>query len=180
MALIVGAASAPGRCPETAAVRAVDRIAVNDNRTPAGTMANGVLTVRLEVREGEWHPDRDTDPGLLVRAFAEFGKTASIPGPLIRVPEGTEIHAFVRNSLSDSTLIVHELERTRLEREPRPTPSDQSGAVREVRFVTRRARTSTAVTSEGFDHPALGPARDQLASVEDERSQHARHVIACW
>jgi hypothetical protein len=95
MALIVGAASAPRRPPETAAVRAIDRIAVNDNRTPAGTMANGVLTVRLEVREGEWHPDRDTDPGLTVRAFAEVGKTASIPGPLIRVPEGTEIHAFV-------------------------------------------------------------------------------------
>src|SRR6185503_5679819 len=29
-----------------------------------------------------------------------------------------------------------------------------------------------------FDHPALGPAREQLASIEDERSQHAGHVVA--
>jgi hypothetical protein len=26
-------------------------------------LRNGVLTVRLEAREGEWHPERDTDPG---------------------------------------------------------------------------------------------------------------------
>jgi len=35
----------------------------------------------------------------------------------------------------------------------------------------------TAVTS-AFDHPALGPAREQLTAVEDERSQHAGHVAA--
>jgi prefoldin subunit 5 len=29
-----------------------------------------------------------------------------------------------------------------------------------------------------FDHPALGPAREQLAGIEDERSQHAGHVVA--
>jgi prefoldin subunit 5 len=36
----------------------------------------------------------------------------------------------------------------------------------------------TAVTSEGTDHPALGPSRDQLSGVEEERSQHAGHVVA--
>jgi prefoldin subunit 5 len=36
----------------------------------------------------------------------------------------------------------------------------------------------TAATSAGADHPALGPAREQLSGVEDERSQHAGHVIA--
>ncbi|HEY5937950.1 MAG TPA: hypothetical protein VIU61_25045 [Kofleriaceae bacterium] len=35
-----------------------------------------------------------------------------------------------------------------------------------------------AVTLDGFDHPALGPAREQLAGVEDERSQHAGQVAA--
>ena len=83
---------------------AVERIAVNDNRTPAGTLANGELTIRLEAREGEWHPDRDADPGLIVRAFAEEGNPLRIPGPLIRVPEGTVIHAYVRNSLREGTL----------------------------------------------------------------------------
>jgi FtsP/CotA-like multicopper oxidase with cupredoxin domain len=83
------------------------RVAVNDNRTPAGTLRNGVLTLRLEVREGEWHPDRDTDPGLVVHAFAEAGKPPAIPGPLIRVPEGTEIHATLHNALGDSAVYLH-------------------------------------------------------------------------
>ena len=35
-----------------------------------------------------------------------------------------------------------------------------------------------AVTADGFEHAALGAARDRLSSVEDERSQHAGHVVA--
>jgi hypothetical protein len=35
-----------------------------------------------------------------------------------------------------------------------------------------------AVTADGFDHPALGAAREQLAGIEEERSQHAGHVVA--
>jgi hypothetical protein len=54
-----------------------------------------VLALDLEVREVDWRPDRDDQPGLVVRAFAERGKRASVPGPLIRVPEGTTIVARV-------------------------------------------------------------------------------------
>src|SRR5438067_59645 len=88
---------------------AVEQIVVNDNRAPAGTLANGVLTIRLEAREGDWHPDRDDAPSLVVHAFGEEGRPLRIPAPLIRVNEGTKIHAFVRNRLRDSTLIVHGL-----------------------------------------------------------------------
>lgn len=35
-----------------------------------------------------------------------------------------------------------------------------------------------AVTTEGFEHGALEAARDKLAGIEDERSQHAGHVVA--
>ncbi|HMG24714.1 MAG TPA: hypothetical protein VK607_25430, partial [Kofleriaceae bacterium] len=35
-----------------------------------------------------------------------------------------------------------------------------------------------AVTVEGFEHAVLGSAREQLSSIEDERSQHAGHVAA--
>ena len=35
-----------------------------------------------------------------------------------------------------------------------------------------------AVMLERFDHPALGPAREQLGEVEEERSQHAGQVAA--
>lgn len=167
MALIAGAASAPERRPENAGARAVDRIAVNDNRTPAGTMANGVLTVRLEVREGEWHPDRDTDPGLLVRAFAEVGKTASIPGPLIRVPEGTEIHAFVRNSLGDSTLVVHGLSaRGSAMRPDADTVQIKPGALREVRFVAGKAGTYFyRGTTNSAAHPTRGTVDAELTGA---------------
>src|SRR5262245_26341367 len=88
---------------------AVERIAINDNRIAAGALQNRVLTIRLEARSGQWHPDGDSDPGIEVHAFGEEGKPLQIPGPLIRVPKGTEIHASIRNSLSDSTLFVRGL-----------------------------------------------------------------------
>ena len=71
----------------------------NDNRVPAGRLANGVLTVRLEARGGVWRPERSRGPIITTAAFAEQGKVLQIPGPLIRVPAGTEIRASVRNSL---------------------------------------------------------------------------------
>ena len=113
--------------------RAVERVSTNDNRVASGSRRDGVLTLRLEVRDGEWHPDRESDPGLVVRVFAEEGKAAVIPGPLVRVPEGTEIHAFVRNTLTDSTLVVHGLGADSIQIGP--------GQVRDVRFVARAAGT---------------------------------------
>jgi manganese oxidase len=91
-----------------------ERIAINDNRAAAGTLADGTLadgtlTIRLEARVGEWHPDKDGDPGITVKAFAVEGRPLQIPGPLIRVPEGTEIRASVRNSLNGSPLVIHGL-----------------------------------------------------------------------
>jgi FtsP/CotA-like multicopper oxidase with cupredoxin domain len=120
----------------THAARETDRVAINDNQSAAGVLRDGVLTLRLEVREGEWHPDRDSEPGIVVRAFAEEGKRSLIPGPLIRVPEGTEIHAFVRNPLARGTLVVHGLS-TRGVSATRgaDTIQIQPGATREVRFV---------------------------------------------
>jgi FtsP/CotA-like multicopper oxidase with cupredoxin domain len=93
-------AAASGATPE--------RIAINDNRTPGGTQSAGTLTIRLDARVGMWHPDRDADPGVAVKAFAVDGGSLQIPGPLIRVREGTEIRATVRNSL-DESLAVHGL-----------------------------------------------------------------------
>ena len=56
--------------------------APNDNRTPAGTLRDGVLTISLEATLSMWHPDGDSLPGLPVEAFAESGKQPSAPGPL--------------------------------------------------------------------------------------------------
>ena len=110
----------------------VERIAINDNRAGAGTLRDGVLTIRLEARLGDWHPDGDADRGITVAAFAEEGKPPQIPSPLIRVPKGTSVHAFVRNALADSTLFVHGLY-ARGGRGP-DTLQVKPGEVREVRF----------------------------------------------
>jgi manganese oxidase len=83
------------------------RIAINDNRMPTGSFNRGELTVRLDVGEGDWHPDADTDPGTKVLAFGVAGGALQIPGPIIRVLEGTEIHAFVRNRAEKEPLFLH-------------------------------------------------------------------------
>src|SRR5262245_48826882 len=71
----------------------------NDNRTPAGSLKHGVLELQLELRPGRWYPEAEKGPYLDVYAFAEKGHALQSSGPLIRVPQGTKIHATVRNLL---------------------------------------------------------------------------------
>jgi manganese oxidase len=85
---------------------ALPRIAANDNRVSAGRLENGLLTLKLDVVRATWHPDRDEDPGVDILAFQEEGHAPSIPAPLIRVPVGTEIRTTVRNTLTDSAIVV--------------------------------------------------------------------------
>ena len=79
----------------------------NDNRQPAGTLRDGLLTVNLEVGRAGWYPEGDSVPGIEVVAFAEAGGAPQIPGPLLRVPAGTVIQVTVRNTLPDSTVTLH-------------------------------------------------------------------------
>jgi hypothetical protein len=75
-------------------------IAANENHVPAGTLHDGVLTVQLEIAKGEWHPESDDGITLSVYAFGEAGQPLQNPGPLLRVPQGTEIHASLHNTLT--------------------------------------------------------------------------------
>lgn len=76
---------------------AADEIVANQNRIPAGKLENGVLNVQLELRAGAWRPEADDGPQLFVQAFGEAGRAAQIPGPMLRMPEGTTVHATVTN-----------------------------------------------------------------------------------
>ena len=78
--------------------------APNDNRAPAGILRDRVLTIALEAMVTMWYPDGDSLPGMAIEAFAESGKPPSAPGPLVRVPSGTEIRVSVRNSLNRDTI----------------------------------------------------------------------------
>ena len=63
-------------------------IQANSNRVPAGKLENGILTLHLELRQGDWHPEADSGPSMKVYAFGEEGQMLQVPGPLIRVSEG--------------------------------------------------------------------------------------------
>lgn len=58
-----------------------------------------MLSVQLELRSGAWRAEPDDGPQLFVQAFGEVGHAAQIPGPMLRVPEGTTVHASVTNKL---------------------------------------------------------------------------------
>ena len=102
-ACLLAAACAP-RQP-TSADGGAPLVQANDNRSPAGTLRGGVLDLRLEARLAAWRPDAGVDTVVTVLAFAEENKHPMIPGPLLRVPQGTEVWVRVRNSIPDSVRI---------------------------------------------------------------------------
>jgi FtsP/CotA-like multicopper oxidase with cupredoxin domain len=75
-------------------------IVANQNHAPAGILRDGLLSVHLEIAKGDWHPEADNGMALAVYAFGEAGHPLQNPGPLIRVPQGTEVHASLHNSLT--------------------------------------------------------------------------------
>jgi len=93
------------------------------------------LTIPLEVREGEWHPDGDADPGVVVNAFAVEGAPLQVPGPLIRVIEGTTIRATIRNRLTEPLFLHGFYSRPTASAEPEPPLVIPAGAVRQIEFV---------------------------------------------
>ena len=104
----------------------------NDNLEPAGRIENGVRKVSLEIVPSAWHPAGPDRPAGEVPAFAEVGKAPTVPGPLLRVPAGTPIHATVTNRY-DKTLVVHGLSSRR-----QPTMDSlvlAPGATGEARFT---------------------------------------------
>jgi FtsP/CotA-like multicopper oxidase with cupredoxin domain len=66
-----------------------------------------VLYLKLETRAGNWYPETHEGDPLHVYAFAEEGKPLQLPGPLIRVPEGTIVDAEIHNTIPGSPLILH-------------------------------------------------------------------------
>ena len=95
---------------------ALPPIAANDNRVSAGKLDNRVLMLHLEVREGQWHPGAIKGPAISPQipitvdtaAFGEVGHGLQMPGPMIRVPQGTDVHVSVHNLLA-KTVFIHGL-----------------------------------------------------------------------
>lgn len=77
----------------------------NANTTSAGVLKNGVLTVTLDARPSVWRFSRTRAP-MTVAAFSEVGKPPLMPGPLLRVPVGTELRLTIHNSLDKPLLFA--------------------------------------------------------------------------
>ena len=130
-------------------------VAVSDNRLPQGRLNDRVLTIDLEAREGIWYPEDKDGAGLRVQAFAEVGRPSQIPGPIIRVREGTEIPgkepslAAVSHHASEGmaglVLGLHILP----PRDERDTTSQRDVAPRRLRLVAQQ-RPGQYGTHPGF------------------------------
>src|ERR1700720_802937 len=74
-------------------------IVANDNRTPSGNLKDSILNLRLELRQARWYAEAADGVYEDVYAFAEQGHPPQSSGPLLRMPQGTRIHASLHNLL---------------------------------------------------------------------------------
>ena len=129
---------------------AIPTAVTHDNLQAAGHIAGEVLSLRLEIREASWHPDADAGPALPVLAFAEEGKLPSVPGPLIRVTQGTRLHVTVTNR----TLLpafVHGFHQR--PGEQKDTITIPPNGTRDVTFLAGTPGTYYYWASTGYDVP---------------------------
>ena len=101
----------------------------NQNHVSAGQLRDGILTVHLEIAKGAWHPEADDGISLGIYVFGESGHPLQNPGPLIRVPLGTEVQSALHNTLS-FPISVHGLSEPGSDAVVRVGP----GATEQVRF----------------------------------------------
>jgi FtsP/CotA-like multicopper oxidase with cupredoxin domain len=110
-------------------VGATERVVhANENRVAAGSYRDGVLTLRLEIGEGAWRPERSL-PAYDVLGFGETGKTLTTPGPLIRVRDGTLVDISINNPLG-SDIFVHGLDDRAKSSVPLRVPAHGTAGVR--------------------------------------------------
>jgi FtsP/CotA-like multicopper oxidase with cupredoxin domain len=137
-------------------------VEANDNRAPAGSLSSDTLELKLVVTMARWYPEGEEGAFAEVAAFAEEGKAPRIPGPLIRVREGTVISATVRNDLQDSTIWVRGLvsrPATRLD-----SVSVAPGETRSFRFLAGAPGTYMYQATPGKIDPDVRE-REQLAGA---------------
>lgn len=107
-------------------------IRANDNRIPAGVLSDGVLRLELELRKGNWHPEAEDGESIPAYAFGEASKPLQVPGPTIRVSQGTTIDLTIRSSLSVPATLYG------LHQRPgsgSDTVTVEPGATKQVRFL---------------------------------------------
>jgi FtsP/CotA-like multicopper oxidase with cupredoxin domain len=146
MLVVLSASTLTAQSPPAAPLPLPSPSEANSNRVPAGTLENGVLTLHLELRPADWYPEADSGPSMKVYAFGEERKAAQVPGPLIRVQQGTQIRVTLRNLLP-AAAVVHGLHEH--PGEASDVVQVPAGEVREVRFSAGVAGTYQYWASAG-------------------------------
>lgn len=181
LVLMAGSASAqavPASSPSASL------IAANDNRRPAGERSGNVLRLQLVIDTGRWQPEGPDGRTFLVQAFREEGGELTSPGPLVRVPAGTEIVVAVRNNLRERVSVFGLV--TRPAMGPPMSLDVPPGETRETRFLASVPGTYHYwATTTGRPLVARGDVDSQLngALVVDPRGAVPEDrilVVSLW
>jgi FtsP/CotA-like multicopper oxidase with cupredoxin domain len=118
--------------PSRPGLETLPEIGFSDNIASAGRVRAGTLTLSLEIRKGRWYPLGKAHAPAEILAFGLAGGPLTTPGPMLRVPLGTEMRVTVTNT-SETTVAVRGLS-------PRLKPSMDTlllapGASGEARFI---------------------------------------------
>jgi FtsP/CotA-like multicopper oxidase with cupredoxin domain len=130
---------------------ALPTVVFNDNLQAAGTLRQGELSLALTIAPATWHPLGPDKGSGTVLAFAQVDAPPSIPGPMLRVSEGTRVRVRVTNT-TDSTMVVHGL--TSRQREVPDSLVLAPGATGEAAFLADAAGTYyywAALAGTAFD-----------------------------
>jgi len=133
---------------------------------PAGELKNGTLILQLDLVETNWFPEMEPGPSIHVYSFAERGKSPQIPGPLIRVLQGTKVHANIHNSLPITVFLRGFQPHTEANAEPKQLPA---GATIDLNFEATMAGTfyySARSTRESIRDVGLLPISADLPMGE--------------
>ena len=128
----------PAPAAATGAADPLDPIVANDNRKPAGTLSDGRLVLHLRAARGEWKPEGEQGPVLTTESFGELAGPLQVPAPLLRVQEGTEVAATVRNDLDLPLRVSGLCARDGSTCAPLDVPASEE---RQVRFLAGRPGT---------------------------------------
>lgn len=154
-----------------------ENILINDNRRPAGEFRNGIYYINLEIREGRWYPETKKGAPIKISAIAEAGKPLQVPGPLIRVPEGTEIRATITNRVAGQSHHIygfHQRPYSNLKDSITIAP----GETKQVKFNAGVAGTYFYYGNRGpFPHIGIQLYGALIIDAKNERPDPAERII---
>lgn len=155
----------------------IEEVTINDNRKPAGEFRQGIYYINLEIREGNWYPETKDGAPIKITAIAEAGKPLQVPGPLIRVPEGTEIRATITNRVEGQPQFLFGFHQR-----PYSNPKDSiiiaPGETKEINFNAGVAGTYFYYGNKGpFPHIGIQLYGALIVDAKNEQPDPAERII---